>query len=346
MRRMAKRTAGMLVAVMLAGLAITGCKSETASSQTAKKSIRIGVTLYRGDDTFISNIRMVLEEKAKAYEQSGGIKVNMDIVDAKGSQSTQNEQVEHFISVGCDVLCVNIVDRSDASAIIDKAMSAGTPVVFFNRQPVEEDLNRWEELYYVGADAKESALLQGNLVVDAYKKDPSVFDLNGDGVVKYVLLEGETSHQDALIRTEWSIQTLKDGGVPIEKVTGGIANWERSQASALTEQWLNTYGDEIELIISNNDDMALGAIDAIERMEKTGDGIKLVGIDGTIPGREAVQAGKLFGTVESDKDTYAGTVFEIAAARAQGQDLSDVQGMEDGKYFWCKQKPYTAEDVE
>lgn len=343
MKRMAKKAVRLIVVVILAALALTGCKKEEDSSMEAKKSIRIGVMLYRGDDTFISNIRMVLEEKAKAYEQASGIKVNLDIVDAKGSQSTQNDQVEHFISVGCDVLCVNIVDRSDASTIIDKAISAGTPVVFFNRQPVEEDMNRWEELYYVGADAKESAVLQGSLVVDAYKKDASVFDLNGDGVVKYVLLEGETSHQDALIRTEWSVQTLKDGGVPIEKVIGGIANWERSQASALMEQWLNTYPDEIELVISNNDDMALGAIDAMERMNVTG--IKLVGIDATIPGREAVEAGKLFGTVESDKDTYAGTVFEIAAARALGQDLSGVEGMEDGKYFWCRQMPYTAETV-
>lgn len=343
MKRVAKKALGLLLALGMAGLALTGCKGENSSELAAKKSIRIGVTLYRGDDTFISNIRMVLEEKAKAFEQDSGIKVNMDIVDAKGSQSIQNDQVEHFISVGCDVLCVNIVDRSDASAIIDKAITAGTPVVFFNRQPVEEDMNRWEELYYVGADAKESAVLQGNLVVDAYKKDSSTFDLNGDGVVKYVLLEGETSHQDALIRTEWSVQTLKDGGVPIEKVIGGIANWERSQASALMEQWLGTYPDEIELVISNNDDMALGAIDAMDRMQVTG--IKLVGIDATIPGREAVEAGKLFGTVESDKETYAGTVFEIAAARALGQDLSGVKGMEDGKYFWCRQMPYTEEHV-
>ena len=343
MKRVAKKTAALLLAAVMAGLMVTGCKSEETGTQAAKHSIRIGVTLYRGDDTFIGNIRMVLEEKAKAYEQESGIKVNMDIVDAKGSQSTQNDQVEHFISVGCDVLCVNLVDRSDASAIIDKAITAGTPVVFFNRRPVEEDMNRWEELYYVGADAKESAVLQGNLVVDAYAKDPSLFDRNGDGVVKYVLLEGETSHQDALIRTEWSVQTLKDGGVPIEKVIGGIANWERSQASALMEQWLNTYPDEIELVISNNDDMALGAIDAIERMKVSG--IKLVGIDATIPGREAVESGKLFGSVESDKDTYAGTIFQIAAARALGQDLSGVEGMEDGKYFWIRQRPYTAENV-
>ena len=92
----------------------------------------------------------------------------------------------------------------------------------------------------------------------------------GDGTVSYVLLEGESSHQDSLIRTEWSIQTLKDGGVPIERITGGIANWERSQASALMEQWLDEYPGEIELVIANNDDMALGAIDAMGRAGVTG----------------------------------------------------------------------------
>ena len=88
----------------------------------------------------------------------------------------------------------------------------------------------------MGVNAKETAVLQGNILVEAYKKDPASLDLNGDGKVSYVLLEGESSHQDALIRTEWSIQTLKNGGVPLEKITGAIANWDRSQASAWMEQ--------------------------------------------------------------------------------------------------------------
>ena len=94
---------------------------------------------------------------------------------------------------------VNIVDRSAASIISDKAMAAGIPVVFFNREPVEEDMNRWEKLYYVGADAKESAVLQGQILVDAYRKNPETLDINGDGMVSYVLLEGETSHQDRCV---------------------------------------------------------------------------------------------------------------------------------------------------
>ena len=297
-----------------------------------KTALRIGVLLYRNDDTFIGTLRNSLEQAAKDYEKETGIRVALDVRDAKRNQITQNSQAERMIDLDCDVLCVNIVDRSAASGIIDKAMEADTPIVFFNREPVTEDMNRWEKLYYVGADAKESAVLEGQILVDAYKKNPSSLDRNGDGIVSYVLLEGETNHQDSLIRTEWSIQTLKDGGVPIRRITGGIANWEKNQASALMEQWLSEYGTEIELVIANNDDMALGAIDAIERAGIVTGTIKLVGIDGTPAGQDAFREGKLFGTVESSKEIYAKRIFDTAEELAMGKEVTQE------KYFWSPQQ--------
>lgn len=330
----ASRRRWILRAVILGICAIgSGCGS---SEETEKDSMRIGVSLYRGDDTFINNIRQELETCAKEYEQETGIKVHLDVEEAKGNQYTQNNQVERFIALDCDVLCINPVDRTAASAVIDKAMAGNVPVVFFNRQPVEEDMNRWDELYYVAVSAKESAVLQGQIVVDSYREDPSLLDSDGDGVISYVLLEGESSHQDSLIRTEWSIQTLKDAGVPIERITGGIANWERSQASALMEQWLAQYPDTIELVICNNDDMALGAIDAMERAGVSG--IQVVGIDGTTPGLRAVESGKMMGTVSSDKEAYAQAIFTIAADKAMGKDVAEDIELENGKYYNCPQE--------
>ena len=330
----ASRRRWILGAVILGICAIgSGCGS---SEETEKDSMRIGVSLYRGDDTFINNIRQELETCAKEYEQETGIKVHLDVEEAKGNQYTQNNQVERFIALDCDVLCINPVDRTAASAVIDKAMAGNVPVVFFNRQPVEEDMNRWDELYYVAASAKESAVLQGQIVVDSYREDPSLLDSDGDGVISYVLLEGESSHQDSLIRTEWSIQTLKDAGVPIERITGGIANWERRQASALMEQWLAQYPDTIELVICNNDDMALGAIDAMERAGVSG--IQVVGIDGTTPGLRAVESGKMMGTVSSDKEAYAQAIFTIAADKAMGKDVAEDIELENGKYYNCPQE--------
>ena len=140
----------------------------------------------------------------------------------------------------------------------------------------------------------------------------------------------------SLIRTEWSIQTLKDAGLPIERITGGIANWERSQASALMEQWLAQYPDTIELVICNNDDMALGAIDAMERADVPG--IQVVGIDGTTPGIAAVESGRMMGTVSSDKEAYAQAIFTIAADKALGRPVEDDIDLENGKYYNCPQQ--------
>ena len=139
-----------------------------------------------------------------------------------------------------------------------------------------------------------------------------------------------------LFRSEWSVQTLKDGGVPIEKITGGIANWERSQASALMEQWLLEYPDTIELVISNNDDMALGAIDALERAQVTG--VNIVGIDGTIPGIEALESGSLLGTVCANQDVYAGAIVELAASCGLHEAPPEEYPLTDGNYYWASQE--------
>lgn len=326
---------GVTLALCLCMAVFLVCCSKEAKEEE-KSAVRIGVSLYRGDDTFINNIRSELEREAKLYEQEMGIKIQLDIMDAKGSQNTQNIQVERFLALGCDVLCINPVDRTNASVIIDMAMQEEVPVIFFNRQPVEEDMDRWFDLYYLGVQAKESAVLQGSIVVDLYKEHPEELDRNQDGVVSYVLLEGENSHQDALIRTEWSVQTLKDNGVPVEKLTGGIANWERSQASALMEQWLNEYPNQIELVISNNDDMALGALDAMERAGIQN--IQVVGIDGTTSGLEAVESGRMLGTVSSDKEQYAKAMLEIALNRVLGRELAEDIELEEGKYYQCPQK--------
>ena len=179
-----------------------------------------------------------LEQLARAEEQRRGIKINLNLADARSSQSAQNEQVDRFLQQGYDMLCVNLVDRTAAAVIVDKAQAADVPVVFFNREPVEEDLARWDRAYYVGSPAATAGTLQGKIVLDAWREDPASIDRNGDGVIQYVMLEGEPGHQDALMRTEYSVKALMTAAVPVEKLANDNANWERGQASLRMEQWL------------------------------------------------------------------------------------------------------------
>lgn len=307
--------AAMLVLTL--GTALFGC-----GSPSKREAVKIGVSIYKGDDTFISAMMESFMASAAAFEEETGVRVNISIADANESQATQNDQIGRFLALDYDVLCVNLVDRTDAGGIIDRARDAGVPVVFFNREPVQEDMLKWDDILYVGSDARESATLEAEIVIRRYEDDPSSIDFNDDGIIQYIMLEGERRHQDAIIRTEVSVETLKQAGFRMEKLDGGIANWNRDQAAALTEAYLTAYGDQIELILCNNDDMALGAADAVDRLGLSF--CNIVGIDGTDKGLAAVKDGKLLGTVVMDLPAHGKTIFEAAYAFATGANPADT----------------------
>lgn len=300
--------------------------------QTENSVIKIGVCTYKATDTFIASIVTELEAIIKEEEQLRQMSIKLDIVDAKESQLTQNEQVQKYIALDYDVICVNIVDRTSAASLIDQAASAQIPLIFFNRQPVEEDMYRSDQVYYIGSNAKESAIMQGELILDAYRENPESIDKNQNGIIEYAILEGEAGHQDTIIRTEYAVKTLEDNGMQLKKVVGWCANFDRNQAAALVEQWINSEYEEIELILSNNDDMALGIVDALEKVGQTE--IAIVGIDGTPQGREAVDKGTLLGTVVSNQQMYARQIFELCDAITKGKEFVEQLGLENNKYRW------------
>ena len=300
--------------------------------------IKIGVSVYKGNDTFVSSITKELEKMIKDEMQQKNTTIKLDVSDAKESQVTQIEQIQKYIALNYDVICVNIVDRTSAAYLIDQATSAQIPIIFFNRQPVEEDIHRSERVYYIGSNAKESAIMQGELIIEAYEKDPYFIDKNRDGIIQYAMLEGEAGHQDAIIRTEYVIKTLEKEGLQLKKVAGWGANFDRNQASALVEQALMQKENTIELIIANNDDMALGAADASQKVQER---IAIVGIDGTPQGKEAVDQGILLGTVVSEQKLYAREIFTLCMALMQGEKYVQELLLTDDQYIWIPWKKYT-----
>lgn len=298
-------------------LVLAGCGTGTDTNKVqTKDNIRIGISIYDGYDTFITDMANELSNYAKNKEKETGKTILLDVVSANGSQLTQNDQVAKFIDKQYDVVAVNLVDRTDATVIIDKAKNASVPVVFFNREPVNEDLNRWEGLYYVGANAEQSGALQAELVNKALG-NPLRFkqiDRNGDGIIQYVILEGETGHQDALIRTQVSIEQIQQAGYAIEKLGDEIANWNRSQAMSKMNLLLEEHPTEIEMVIANDDDMALGAIDAFDAGET--ELPLVVGINGTDDALEAIKMKKMAGTVYNDARGQAKAIMEQAISLA------------------------------
>ena len=329
----------LLSCILLVSMLLTGCGAETTQHKPGK--IRIGMTLYDQYDTFLSQL---------AEEFAGQIEPDVELItyNASQSQQTQNSQVRKMIEEGCDVICVNLVDRTDPTAVIDSARKAGVPIVFFNRELVEGDIGRWDKLFYVGADAAQSGIMQGELAARTCLTDRSV-DKNLDGIIQYVVLEGEAGHQDSIVRTEYSVNTLMNEGVKVDKLGYAIANWNRAQAQTKTSQFIESFGDSIELILSNNDDMALGAIDAYESSGMIKSGWPVIfGIDGTDVGLEAVRDDKMVGTVYNDKEGQARAMYRLAMLLAKGgsiDELSDEYAVSEGKYIRLPYAKVTAANI-
>ena len=141
------------------------------SQPQTDNQIYIGVACYDQKDTFIEELVDAFKEQCSSME-SKDYAISMTIMDASNSQRVQNDQIEQMINDGCNVLCVNLADRTEPSEIIDAAKEKDIPIIFFNREPVEEDMRRWDKLYYVGGKAKQSGELQGELAADFIKVNP------------------------------------------------------------------------------------------------------------------------------------------------------------------------------
>ena len=258
MNKKKRRLAVVLATVTgSAVLVLSGCSGK---SEQTEKTLRVGVITYSQDDPCLNGLTDELKVQLKAMEN----KQRRIIVSTKSGnddQQEQNEKVEEMIDAGCDVLCINLVDRTAPSRIVRMARNEDIPVIFFNREPVREDLMQWEKLYYVGCDAEQSGIMQGEIAAEYINSHPEV-DKNEDGKIQYVLLEGEAGHQDAISRTEYSVKTLMKNDVILEKLSYQLADWNRGQAENRMNRLISQYGKEIELVISNNDEMALGAVEA------------------------------------------------------------------------------------
>lgn len=311
------------------------------SNKKLNKTMRVGVVTYTADDPFINAMVEKVKSQLKTMETTN-MNVIVSVRSGDNDQREQDEIVDEMIDAGCDVLCVNLVDRTAPANIIKSARQSDIPVIFFNREPVRDDLMQWEKLYYVGCDAKESGDMQGEIAAN-YIKNHSEVDRNGDGKIQYVLLEGEAGHQDAISRTDCSVKTIMDKGVELEKLSYQFADWNRGQAENRMTQLISQYGSRIELVISNNDEMALGAVEAYNNSKISRDRWPVIfGIDGLDDALQAIKQGTMQGTVYNDKEAQAGEIARLAVDLFNGSSL-DGHRLDEGRYYVS---PYWKVDVD
>jgi methyl-galactoside transport system substrate-binding protein len=304
-----------IFAVVALAAAVTACGGgdNKEANTESKEAPKIGVAIYKFDDNFMSILR---QDLTKIAEENG---VTLELVDSQNNQSTQNDQVDVFLSKGMDALAINLVDPAAASTIINKAKAEEKPIVFFNKEPSEADMMSYDKVYFVGTDSKESGVIQGELIAKHWEANKDKWDLNKDGKIQFVLLKGEPGHPDAEARTEWSIKTLNEKGIETEELHLDTAMWDTAQAKDKMDAWISGPNkDKIEMVIANNDAMAFGAIESLKAAGKTD--IPVFGIDALAEALAMVESGELQGTVLNDAKNQAQATFDLSYNLAQGKD--------------------------
>ena len=321
---MKKAIAILLAMVMLLGLVACGAGGNGGDVKT----YNVGVAIYQFDDNFMTLYRNEIEAYFKTLE-TDTVKYKLTIVDGKNDMAEQSNQIDNFITQQMDVIILNLVQTSSADAIIDKVVAAGIPLVLINREPLGETDESYPgilnnaKVCYVGADARQSGTFQGEIVAEL----PDHGDINGDGVISYIMIEGDPENIDAQYRTEYSIKALTDAGYAVNCLDDQIGNWAQAKGEEICSNALAKFGDEIEVVFCNNDGMALGAAAAITAKGRTvGQDIYLLGVDALDECVEMVNNGSMTGTVLNDHIGQSHAAVDVAVKLLNGEAIEN--------YYW------------
>lgn len=337
---MKKRVLALSLLAILLGICLYGCSG--GSGET------IGVAIYKYDDSFMTGVRNQIQTLSKSGNYS------VDIVDSENKQTVQNDKIDLFLTKNYPALIINPVDRSAAGTIIDKAKNANTPTVFINREPLESDMSKWDKVYYVGAKAEQSGDIQGKMIAKWWNENKDKGgDRNQNGKLDYIMLTGEVGHQDATLRTQYAIKALQDANIETNKIAEQTANWNRNEGQSVLESLLNagTNAKDLDVVFANNDDMALGAIEALKSANfftTAENSIPVVGVDATAAGKEAIKNGTMYGTVLNDSKSQGTAAYNLASLLAEGQTpTSENVGFPmTGNYIWIDYQEVTRQNVD
>ncbi len=320
----------------------------------------MSVLYYTFSDTYISGVRTVMDKEIRALGRG------YHNYDANGIQTTQTEQVDTAISKGATALLVNVVDTGSddaAKAIVAKAKAAGIPLVFFNRSVNEEVVKSYDKCAYVGTDYEMAGRLQGEMIGNYLKENYQKLDLNGDGKISYCLFKGQQGNAEADARTRLSVEfankILTDAGLP-KIVFYDSANkngylldqdgtWSNAAANNHMKTVLSAYseanGNMVELVIANNDEMALGAISALNEAgynKEGGKTIPVFGVDATEAAKAKIASGAMAGTVKQDGEGMARAIVKIADNLLNGKPMFDGIDAEMTVDGWRVNIPYSS----
>ena len=320
----------------------------------------VSVFYYTYSDTYISSVRSAMD---KMLRESN---ISYNNYDANSNQTTQTEQIDTAIAKGSRLLIVNIVDTgSDDAAknIVSKAKNADIPLIFFNRSVSEEVVSSYDKCVFIGTDYEMAGHMQGELVGNYVLKNYSTLDLNGDGKISYVMFKGQQGNAEAEARTKYGVEDANkvltnagksalefyDSKNASKYLVDQGGNWSAQAANDYMKTILSAYsessGNMVELIIANNDEMALGALAALQEAgynKSGGKNIPIFGVDATDAAVAKIKDGSMTGTIKQDADGMAKTIVSVAKNLTEGKSIFDGIDKDNVVGKWRINIPYSA----
>ncbi|MBA4326557.1 MAG: rhizopine-binding protein [Rhodobacter sp.] len=266
----------------------------------------IGVSMALFDDNFLTVLRNGIQEQADAR----GLSVQIE--DAQNDVAKQLDQINNFIASGVDAIIVNPVDTSATQAMSDAAAAAGVPLVYVNRQPINVDTLPDNQAFVASNESESSRqgfIEQCNQWAAAGKTEVSVY-----------VMQGELSNQAAVQRTQNYYDVMEAGecAVQVTVIDQQTANWSRDEAQTLMTNWLST-GTSFDGLLANNDEMAIGAIQAMKAAGIDMASVIVSGVDATQDALASMQAGELDITVFQNAAAQGGGALDAAVRLAAGE---------------------------
>ncbi|MBI3673342.1 MAG: sugar ABC transporter substrate-binding protein [Rhizobiales bacterium] len=280
----------------------------TALMSSAAFAANVGVSMALFDDNFLTVLRNGMIAQAKGMQG-----VNLQVVDAQNDVAKQLDQIKNFIASGVDAIIVNPVDTSATQAMTDAAAAAKVPLVFVNREPINIDTLP-DKQAFVASNERDSGTLETKevcrLFKEAGKKEANV----------YVIM-GELSNQAAVQRTKDIDEVIATPECNFIKIIDKqTSNWRRDEAQNLMTNWLST-GKPFDGVIANNDESAIGAIQAMKAANVDMKAVVVGGVDATQDALAAMQAGDLDATVFQDAAGQGAGALDAALKLAKGEKV-------------------------
>ncbi len=317
-----------------------------------KDAVEIGILVYKQDETFASAICAAINKHAQEIGAEKGIDITVNMQNGNNDQATQNDQASVMLAKGVDALCINLVDETAGQTILSMAADYDVPCLFYNKEPRDTSIIGANDSIYVGCKPEESGVMQGEAMVSIWNANPE-YDKNKDGICQYLMFQGDPSNLDSQARTQYSVSTAEENGIRMELISGElyVCDWDASKAQQAMTAALANYGDTIELVFANNDQMAMGIIAALNEYNYNtgveGDPfIPVLGVDADESALEAIIAGKMSATVKNDADSIGKAVVILALNASLGNEwLQDTEYelTEDGYSIRIPYVPVLAE---